>query len=182
MQRHQQAVGGAQGVEGQQLQRRRAVDKYVVIQLPHLLQRFFQQELPVRQVDHLHAGAGQSLAAGQYIAIGGGDNGLLRLHAVNEHIVHAVGAGLVHAHAGGGVGLRIEVAQQYPQPLGPQYGGQIYAGGGFAHAALLIHDRNNFSHLPTRSSIILSYPILYTKTEVSFNRKNTKMFKTSCFM
>ena len=40
----------------------------------------------------------------------------------------------------------------------------------FASPALLIHDRNNFSHVPTRLSIFLSCTLLYTIPAARFNR------------
>ena len=95
-------------------------------------------------MDHLHAGAGQRLAAGQHVAVGGGDDGLFGVHLIDDHVVHAVGHGLVHAHAGGGVGLRVKVAQQHLFALLRHRRRQIHAGGGLAHAALLIHDLSRF--------------------------------------
>ena len=73
-------------------------------------------------------------------------NGLARLDAVDEHVVHAVRDGLVDAHAGGRVGLRVEVAQEHPASLLLQRGGQVHAGRGLADAALLVYDCNNFGH------------------------------------
>ena len=67
-------------------------------------------------------------------------------HVPDDHLINALGDGLVHSHAGGGVGLGIEVAQQDPFPGLCQGSGQVNAGGGFADAALLIDNCDDFSH------------------------------------
>lgn len=67
--RNQHRVGGAQAIEGQQLQRGRAVDEYVVIGGGEGLQGLAEQELPALHADHLDAGAGQPLTGGQHVAV-----------------------------------------------------------------------------------------------------------------
>ena len=169
--RYQQTVGGAQCVQRQQLQRGRTVDENEIIAVRHLPQRGLQQELPVVHVDHLHAGAGQSLAAWQHVAIGCGHDQLGRLCAVDERIVDAVAGGLVHAHAAGSVGLGVKIAQQHPLARGFYGSGQVYTGGGLAHAALLIYDRNDFRH---SKFLFLSefIMIVYTTCMEGFKREN----------
>ena len=53
---------------------------------------------------------------------------------------------LVNAEAGGRVCLGVKVANQHPQPQVAKRGSQVDSGGGFPHAALLIHDCNNGTH------------------------------------
>ena len=84
------------------------------------------------------------------------------LHAVDEHVIHAVGHGFVHPHAGGGVGLGVKVAQKHPLPQVFQGRSQVDTGGGLPNAAFLIHDRHDFRHfVHTRflSVFILVYHI-----------------------
>ena len=73
-------------------------------------------------------------------------NGTAHVLAVDQHIIDAVGHGLVHAHAAGGIGLGVKVTQKDPLSRQFQSGGQVDAGGGLAHAALLVYDCNDFSH------------------------------------
>ena len=144
---YQHRVGGAQPVQGQQLQGGRAVDEDVVVAVGHRVQGLTEQVLPVIQADHLDAGAGQGLGGGEHIAVGGGEHRLGGLSPVDEDLVDTgVGGGLVHAHPGGGVGLGVKITDQHPLSLGPQGRGQVHTGGGLSHAALLIDDRNSFCH------------------------------------
>lgn len=108
-----------------------------------------EPELAVRQVDHLNARAGQRLGGGQHVAVARGDDGGLYIRAVDEHVVDALRHGLVHAHAGGGVRLRVKVAQQHAPPRGMQRGGQIDGGRRLAHAAFLVYKRNDPRHTRT---------------------------------
>jgi len=113
LQGYQQGICSAQGVEGQKLQGRGTIDENVVVVFPYTVQGVAQQKLPVCQLDHFHAAAGQGLAAGQHVAVRRGDDGFGGVHAVDEDIIYAVGGGLVHAHAGSGVGLGVKIAQKH---------------------------------------------------------------------
>ena len=141
---HEQGVRRAQRVERQQLERGRTVDENVVVVGGENVERLLEPELAVRQVDHLNARAGQRLGGGQHVAVARGDDGGLHIRAVDEHVVDALRHGLVHAHAGGGVRLRVKVAQQHALAALTQRGGQIDAGGRLADTALLIDDRYDF--------------------------------------
>ena len=145
--RDHDGVGGAQGVEGKQLQRGGAVDEDIIVLLPEGLQSVFQQVLPVVNADHLHGGAGQSLVGGDHVGPLGGDDGLPAVGAVDEDVVDGGGCGgLVHSKAGGGVGLGVEVADEDPLAQLLQGGGQVDTGGGLTHTALLVDNGNGFSH------------------------------------
>ena len=50
-----------------------------------------------------------------------------------------------NAEAGGGVGLGIAVDQEDLEAFKSQAGGEVDGGGGFAHTALLVHDRRESS-------------------------------------
>ena len=140
------AVGGAQGVEGQQLQGGGAVNEQVVVPVLHLVQGVPQEELPPVHPDELHPRAGQGLVGGQHVPVFRGDDGLRHRHLADEGVVDPLGHGLVHPHAGGGVGLGVEVAQEDPLSRLGQGGGEVDAGGGLAHAALLVDDRYGSCH------------------------------------
>ena len=143
---NQQGVGGAQPIQGQQLQGGGAVDEDKVIALLHLADGVLQPELPAVQANQLHRGPGQGLVGGGHVRPFGGHDGLGQGRAPQNHVIDARGTGLVQAKAGGGVALGVEVAHQHPRPLGGEGGGQIDAGRGFAHAALLIDNGNAFAH------------------------------------
>ena len=59
------------------------------------------------------------------------------------------GLALVHAEAGGRVGLRIEVTQQHPRASRGQRRRQVYGSRRFSHAALLIDDRDDLRQAAT---------------------------------
>ena len=65
-------------------------------------------------------------------------NAILRLTAVDEHIVGIRFAGLGYSHARAGIALRVAVYQQHALAHFMQCGAQIHAGGRFSHPALLI--------------------------------------------
>ena len=98
--------------------------------------------------DHLHAGPRQGLVGGEHVPVFGGYHRPLHICAVDEHVVD-VGrsAVFVHAQAGGGVGLGVEIAQQHPFSLGAEGGCQVDGGGGFAHAALLVDHCDDSGHV-----------------------------------
>jgi len=65
-----------------------------------------------------------------------------------ERAISAGARGFFEAQAAGGVGLRVEVEKQYAAADSGQARRHIYRGGGFADAALLIGDRNDFGWHP----------------------------------
>ena len=48
------------------------------------------------------------------------------------------------AHAAGGIGLRVQVKEQYPLTGSGKAGGEIDGGGGLSHATFLIGDSDDF--------------------------------------
>ena len=146
--RHQQRTGGAQGVHREHLQGGGAVDEDVVIPGGEDVQGLLQQGLPVVDADHLHPRTGQGLVRGEHVPIFGGHHRPLHIRAVDEHVVDVGGrAVFIHAQAGGGVGLGVEIAQQHPFSLGAEGGCQVDGGGGFAHAALLVDHCDDSGHV-----------------------------------
>ena len=147
---HNERVGRAQGVDGEQLQGGGAVDKDVVVVLSQAVQRLFQQVLPVGDGDHLDACPCQGLVGGDHVAVLGGNHRLFGVRSIDQHIVH-VGRGgvLVHAHARCGVGLGIKIAQQHPFAQSFQGCGNVYGGSGLAHSAFLVDNGNDSGHSAT---------------------------------
>ena len=68
-------------------------------------------------------------------------------HADEQVIHRALELALVDPAAHGGVALRIEVDQQHALPGLVQCGGEIDAGGGLAHPALLVGDAEYLGHV-----------------------------------
>ena len=140
-------MGGAQGVDGEQLQGGRAVDEDEVVAVVQTGQGGFQKHLPVFYADHLDARAGQRLVRGQHVAVFGGHHRPGGVGVADEKVIDVGGGGVfVHPHARCGVGLGVEVAQQHPLPQLVEGGGYVDGGCGLAHAALLVDDGNDFSH------------------------------------
>ncbi len=72
---------------------------------------------------------------------------VLELGLAHEHVVARKRQGVfVDTASHGGVSLGIKVYQQQPALGGGQRRAQINAGGGLAYAALLVSDRDDFSH------------------------------------
>ena len=147
-----QGICRAEGVDCQQFERGRAVDENIVIIGGENVERLLEQEFAVFAVDHLDARACQRLGGGQHVAVARVRDAGCHIRAVDEHVVHAARGRLVHAHAGGGVGLRVKVAQQNAISLFLERRGQVDAGRRFADAALLIDDCNDFSQKNTHLS------------------------------
>ena len=143
----QHAVRRAQGVERQQLQRGRAVDEDIVVFVLELLQRVFQTEFALLQLDQLHARAREVGAGGDDVAEVGVDDGFFRGNLPDDHLIGAVRrVFFVHAEARGGVCLRVKIAEQNAGTGGGQRRGEVDGGGGFPDAALLIDDCNDPCH------------------------------------
>ena len=146
--RHQDSVRRAQGVQRQQLQRRRTIHENQVVAFLNAVQRHVQLPFPVLGGDQLHGGARQIGRGRQHVSVGRGDDGILRRNVVDQHVVDRVFAlPLVQPQPGGGVCLGVKVAQKHAQSQIMQCGGQIHGGGGFPNAALLIHHGNYFPHV-----------------------------------
>ena len=146
--RNQNAVSSTEGIQRQKLQRRRAVNENEVIFRRQLVQRVLQKKFAAVHADELNAGAGQCLVRGKHVSVSGVHHRVCGGHVGDQHLVNAFGNGFVHAHAGSGIGLWVKVAKQDALALLRQCCCQIDTGGGFAHAAFLVYDGNDFCHRP----------------------------------
>ena len=136
---HQDRVGGAQAVQGEKLQRGRAVDENEVIVIGHLGQSFLQEKLPIGHPDHFHGGTGQRFVGREHMGVGGLHDGLLHRGTADEHIVDGgEHCSLVYAEARGGIALGVKVADQHTSTGRLKAGAQTDTAGGLAHAAFLI--------------------------------------------
>ena len=89
------------------------------------------------------------VSAAQNVPVAGVRHRLGCGHFVDEGGVDAIGDGLDHPHAGGGVGLGVKVTEENLLSGFRQGGGQVDAGGRLSDAAFLVDNRDNFSHTCT---------------------------------
>ena len=145
--RHQNSIGSAKAVQGQQLQGRGTVHENYVILLLCPEQRLFQLPLPVLRADQLHRRTCQVGGRRQHISILRFYHRILQGHLVDGNVIGGIfDFPFVQAHAGGGVGLWVEVAQQHLQPQLMEGSRQVHGGGSFSHAALLVDHRYDLTH------------------------------------
>ena len=142
--RDQHLVPGDQGVDGEQAQRRRAVDEDVV---DLVLVRGDGGAEPVLPGDHRHQldlGTGQvdgRRHAPQVGRLVDRHGGLRQRGALDQHLVDRRGAaGVLHPEPGARVALRVEVDHQHPQTVQREGDREVHRAGGLADAALLVGD------------------------------------------
>ena len=154
VERDQHGVGGDERVERQQAERRRAVDEDVVVVVAHGAKQRAQPFFARAERDHFDLGAGEmTIGRNQFQVVDrGGDDERPRVGRRLDRRQRVVdGAGgrgeTLLADAAGEVALRIDVDEQHA-PLGDGEGGrEVDGGGGFAHAALLVRDGYDPSHI-----------------------------------
>src|SRR5574340_475 len=107
---HEHGIGGEQGVEREQIQRRRAVYQDVGIALAKAVQAPAKAMLSALQIHELQVGADQVLIGWdefQTFEVRGGDR-IGNVRATKQYVVQAgLGWILGHAEAGGSVALRV---------------------------------------------------------------------------
>ncbi len=129
------ALGGHEGVDGEQAQAGGAIDEDVVVAGGHRFQGLLQAELAGQQGNELDLRPREVAVGGsqgQVLEVGG-DHDLLQRPLLDQHLVDA-GPGLARlaAEPGGEVSLGVGVHGQHP-PLGRgQAGRQVDGGGGLA--------------------------------------------------
>ena len=99
----------------------------------------------------------------------------------DDHLIDSLGNGFVHAHAGGGVGLRIKVAQQNPFASLCQRGGEVDAGGCLSNTALLVDNGDDSSHRGTSFLSMVQDLIYYSKLLRCWQGKPKKFRKRNLF-
>ena len=111
------------------------------------MQGLLQLQLPMIGGDQFHRRSRQIGRGGENVAVIGFHHRFFHRNVVDGHIVHGVlNFPFVQAHARGGVGLGVKVAQQHLQSQIMERRCQIHRRGGLAHAAFLIDHCKYFSH------------------------------------
>ena len=143
MQRHQHGIGGDQAVEGEQAERRRAVDQHVVEPGGGAADGVAQQGLATLEIDQFELGGRQVHGRRDHGKAGhrGLDQGVLERHLTEQQIVGAdCAARAFDAEAGRRVALGIEIDHQHPAADRGQSGGEVDRRGRLADAAFLVGD------------------------------------------
>lgn len=136
-----------QRVDGQQTERRRAVDEDVVQRL------LVRQDRPLKSALTGHQRHQLDLRTGE-IDRGGGTEETLDIRdrlddlgewlAVDQHVIDRRNLGVVvDAQRGGGIALRVEVDHQDPATVQGQGGGKVDRGRGLTHPTLLVGDHHD---------------------------------------
>ena len=145
--RDDHAVAARQPVDGEQTQRRLAVDQHVVVAVQHRVQRAGQRLLAAHLVDQLDLGGRQvDVARHQVHALDAGvDQHVVDRHPrLDQQVVHRVVELVVrHAQPRGQRTLRVEVHQQHPAAVLGEAGAQIDGRRRLADAALLVAHRDD---------------------------------------
>ena len=148
--RDDDAIGGSQPVQGQQVQRRRTVEQDVVIPGLHRGQRRAQPRFALADTDQLDLGRSQVAIGRQQVIASRLAAAAYRVErrGIDQQVIDRVfELRLVDAGAHGRIGLRVEVDHQYPTALLGQAGSEIDDGRGLAHATLLVGDCEDTGHV-----------------------------------
>ena len=134
-------IGGDQGVEGEEVEGRGAIDQDEVVVVADFGEAFAEAELAVGEVDQFEVGADQVLVGGDDVEtfeIGGAD-GVLEVGVAQKDVVEAGFVGIFgDAEAAGGVALGVGIDDQDPDVIGGQGGGEIDGGRGLPDSAFLV--------------------------------------------
>ena len=145
--RDDHAVRAGQPVDGEQAQRRLAVDQHVVVAVQHRMQRAGQRLLAADLVDQLDLRCRQVDVARHQVHVldPGVDQHVVDGHPrLDQQVVHGVLELVVrHAEPRRQRALRIEVDQQHPPAVLGQAGAQVDGRRGLADAALLVAHRDD---------------------------------------
>ena len=155
--RDQHAVRGAQAVQREQRQRRRAIEQDEVVVAGHLAdrrlhlrQRLGERVLEARfalgQLDELDLGAGELAVRGHEVEAAGRrhDAHVRDLPLAEQHLVDGrVEGALVDARAGRRVALRVEVHEEHAAVHRDETGREVDRGRRLADAALLVRNRDD---------------------------------------
>ena len=142
------------GVDGQQIQRRRAIDQDVAVSRfakcgdGEWRKRIAQAESAIARLTDFEFEAGEIKRRWREIKPrdDGRQDRVVQSSASGKHIVGGKpAAALVDAEAGRGIALRVEVDDQHVLADSGERGAEIYGGRGFPDAAFLIGHRQDAS-------------------------------------
>ena len=146
LQRHDDAISGDEGVQGEQAERRRAIDQHMIVGRCLPADRVGEPVFPARRLDQLDLGAGQVHRGRREKELRhlGLDDDLRQPGLADDQVVAVrLVRARREAQPGRRVGLRVEIQQQHPQAAGGERRAEIDRGGCLADAALLVGDRQN---------------------------------------
>ncbi len=155
--RDQHAPCCSERVDGEQAERRRAIDENEVVVAHDALERDLETRLARLQFDQLDLRAGELAVGGHQVvatALRARAYGC-QLGEPEQNVVDGANdSALVHAASHRRVTLRIEIDQEHAPTSLSKRGGEVDAGRRLADAALLIHDRKYVRQawFPTRQS------------------------------
>ena len=155
--RDEQAICGDQSIEGEEVERGRAVEDDEWVFGADGLKGVAEAELAALGGDQLEVGADHVAGAGDETEVGnfGGECGLVGGRLIEENVVDGqpgliVGRGAAKAHAAGGVGLGVAVDEEGGDAFEGEGGREVDGGGRFADSALLIDDSDDLGHAKAR--------------------------------
>ena len=148
---YEHRVGRRERVDGEHVERGRAIDEYVVIVRSHGRERRAQHLFPgLLKVHQIGVRARELHGRGKNVQLGYGGvahrllDGGVPQHDVVYRIFKIVFLLSDDAETACGIALRVDVHHEHVQPHERDERAEVYAGGRFADAALLIGNRNNF--------------------------------------
>lgn len=151
LKRDEEAIGSDERIEGEEVERRRAVEQDEVVMVADRFQGFAQAELPSLHADEFERGSDEVLAAGNQRKggkvgrLGGiGDRGRSKEDVVDGEPLDFVGFLASEAEASGGICLWVAVDEQDFATKLRKGRGQVDCGGRFAYATLLVDDGEYF--------------------------------------
>ena len=146
----------ASAFDGEEAERRRAVDEGEVVLVADLLERPAELQLPGEGGDELDLGAGEidRRRGHEEVLHARRLDAVLDGRVVHDDVVdrHLEVAG-VDAEAGGRVALRVEVHHEHPVVELGEGGAEVHGGRGLAHPALLVRDREDGRQLQRRERL-----------------------------
>ena len=152
LQRHQDRVRRRHRVDGEKIERGRAIDQHIgVVGVRRRVgvqrgDRVAQPEGAAGRGAELELEAGEIHGGGRDVQprYRGRHHALAQLRFADQHVIgRAVAVAAVDAEAGRGVALRIEIDDQHPLADRGERRAEIDRGGGLADAALLVGERQD---------------------------------------
>ena len=152
LQRHQQTVARRKGVQGENAQRRRAVnlDHVESLRFQHGLQHAGNAEQMIFHSRQFEIGGAQIHFAGNDIKPleSGAFDFVEQAAFTQQDAIRAVTLGFFQTQAAGGIGLGVEIKQEHALAQRGEARSQIDGSGCLAHAAFLVGDRDDFGWHP----------------------------------
>src|SRR5580658_948449 len=153
--RHDHGVRSGEGVNGDQAQRRGAIDDNEIIFVLYGFQDPLEYTFAVRVVDHLDLVSYKVDMGGNDVEVGNlrFEDDIFYRNAVDHAVIEALGDIMqVEPDPRSAVGLRIGIHQQGPEFQYGKAGRQVDRGSSFAYPSFLIRYSNSFCHIMIASA------------------------------